>query len=127
MGRHHRPVWKDVSDQIDASGEALAASALPPGEPQGHCERSRLATCSPAVVDAEALEQWLTDRIAALQKERETAHKCNVYSHAERCKNYAAAYEAVKLEIRRRMGRASERQPQENDEDDSRRARSARS
>lgn len=80
------------------------------------------ALCSNAVVllrpdEAEALEQWLTDRITALQKERETAHKCNVYSHAERCKNYAAAYEAVKLEIRRRMGRANERQPQENKKD----------
>ena len=82
--------------KVEAIFEAEAASALPPPEPRGSCERSRLATCS--------LPVSLVEDVATLMAD------C-----APQVTQWQAQWlVALAAELRAHAAAASKRQPAEN-------------
>lgn len=95
-------------------GTGPAPSALPPSEPQDHCERSRLATCSLPVSSAEAL--LLHWHLEAEQMDKHSKHweERNEPSIAGLCRGTADGLRKCVQELRRELGLPYPRQPEEN-------------
>lgn len=53
--------WPEPENAVETATAPTAASAPPPPEPQGHCERSRLATCSLPVSLVEDVATLMND------------------------------------------------------------------
>lgn len=106
--------WKSISDEITTSGEALSASAPPPPEPQGQCERSRLATGSLPVSSAEALIRDLESCVRAYERWRMDAEHKGQLDWKARYQNVIDAYNHCIAGLRRQVVAATVRQPEEN-------------
>lgn len=90
-------------------GRGPAPSALPSLEPQGTCERSRLATCSNAVPSAEAAVSILENMA---WQETKAAVSTWLPWRARASEIRAEAYEVAARKIRTEMGLKKVRQPQ---------------
>lgn len=89
-------------------------SALPPPEPQGHCERSRLATCSLPVSSVEMLcGLWGSAALARDAEARRARREGNI-DEVLPLENAADAYRRCVQMLRAEMEAANKRQPEEN-------------
>ncbi len=90
------------------------SSARPSPEPQGHCERSRLATGSLPVSEAVALaDEWLARSIKCNQRCIEACRE-GAEDFATANSVRSATYLLCADELRQRIGLPISRQPEEN-------------
>jgi hypothetical protein len=106
MNKHELQHADSIRDEIMGRHFGPEPSAPPPPEPQGACERSRLATCS--------LPVWLVEKmIRRLQQAIRIAQSSGCYTSAD-------VFTALVCELRAHADRATERQPAENTKDEPR-------
>jgi hypothetical protein len=106
----------EIRDEILERHFGPEPSALPPPEPQGHCERSRLATGSLPVSSAEALLESYEAHAAGNDRDAAVQRRLGSQSLAELYENNAVIWRKAAEMLRRHMASPTERQPEENNE-----------
>lgn len=99
------------NEEIIAAARTLGLSAGPTPDQQGHCERSRLATGSLPVFDAECLAKLWEGEAYAI---RSNATRPGNLPTLARMNTRADQLELCAMELRLLMARTNQRQPEEN-------------
>ena len=109
------PVPAIDASQTTTAGKLEWPSELPPPEPQGQCERSRLVTGSLPAWRVERLLRHWADRAQRLKEASADESSALNTTEAFRLESMQWAVEDCVRDLRADMARANKRQPEENE------------